>query len=487
MELVRDYARNGSEEAFATLVSRYVNLVYSVAFRQLGDAHLAEEVTQAAFIILAGKADSLGPKTILSAWLCRTAQFVAAKVLRTQQRRQNREQEVYMQSLLNPPEPENSPWLDIAPLLDNAMAGLGDKDHSAIVLRFFESKDLRQIGAALGVSENAAKKRVGRAVEKLRKFFVRHGITLSAAVIAGAISANSVQAAPVALAKTVTAGALAKGAAASASTVTLIKGALKIMAWTKAKMAIVASVGVLLAVGTTTVTIKEIRNHKMYAWRVKGITPEDITNLETWPPQVWIDPAKDHHWGNSLVKGHDGRLMGNNTPFSWLVQNAYGKTQAWMVIPPDLPKGEYDYMAISPPASAEALQREINKTFGVVVRRELRETNVLIFKIGKAGAHGIKPPTDNHPRERVSSDTFTWVDQPLSTLEDFLEDFFKTPIIDQTRMAQNYDFALQWDEQWWYNNRDNPEGFKRIISDQLGLELVPRRQTIEMLVVEKAK
>jgi len=216
MELVRQYAGDGSEEAFATLVSRYVNLVYSVALRQLGDAALAEEATQATFIILARKAGSLGPKTILSAWLCRTAQYVAARAIRTQSRRQNREQELYMQSLSNPPEPETSPWPDIAPLLDSAMAGLGEKDHCAIVLRFFESKDLRHIGTALGVSENAAKKRVSRAVEKLRKFFVKRGITLSATVIAGAISAHSVQAAPAALAKSVTSVAIAKGATASA-------------------------------------------------------------------------------------------------------------------------------------------------------------------------------------------------------------------------------------------------------------------------------
>src|ERR1017187_6871858 len=137
-ELLGQYARTESETAFATLVARYVNLVYSAGLRFTGNPHRAEEIAQAVFIVLARKAGSLRRGTVLSGWLYQTARLTAANFVKGEIRRQRREQEAYMQSTLTGP--DSTAWEQIAPLLDEAMGRLGDTDRHAIVLRVFENK-----------------------------------------------------------------------------------------------------------------------------------------------------------------------------------------------------------------------------------------------------------------------------------------------------------------------------------------------------------
>lgn len=241
MALVRQYADHRSESAFAALVTRHTNLVYSTALRQLGRPDLAEEVTQAVFVLLARKAHSLGPDAILPGWLHRAACYVASGALKRERRRQHREQEAYMRSTLDETNPDQA-WEQLAPLLDDAMLGLSDSDRNALVLRFFEDRNLATVGAALGVTEDAAKKRVARALERLRRAFARRKVALSTGALSAALAARTVHAAPPALAETARALVLGQAHFAGAPTSNLIQGALKTMAWTKARTALAAAI-----------------------------------------------------------------------------------------------------------------------------------------------------------------------------------------------------------------------------------------------------
>src|SRR5256885_804278 len=131
MDLLQDYASRRSEQAFAALVSRHINMVYSVALRQLGNAHHAEEITQSVFLTLARRAGSLSRGTVLSGWLFQTARLTAANFVRSEIRRTRREQQAYMQSLLD--ESGQDVWQNIEPLLNDAIASLAEKDRNAIV------------------------------------------------------------------------------------------------------------------------------------------------------------------------------------------------------------------------------------------------------------------------------------------------------------------------------------------------------------------
>jgi len=245
-ELLRRYAESASEEAFGELVRRHLDLVYSAALRQLnGDAHLAQDVAQAVFNDLARKAASLTDRAMLAGWLYTSTHYAAAKAVRTEQRRQAREQEAQdMHELLREPGP-NHDWESLRPLLDAAMQELGEPDREIILLRYFRNQAYPEIGEATGLSENAARMRAERALDKLRVTLSRQGV-ISAAALSTALSVNAVTAAPAGLAATIISGATLAGAGATSGA---IAAATKALTMTTLQKTLFAGV-VAIALGT---------------------------------------------------------------------------------------------------------------------------------------------------------------------------------------------------------------------------------------------
>ncbi|MBL9203315.1 MAG: sigma-70 family RNA polymerase sigma factor [Opitutaceae bacterium] len=224
-ELLHAYARKGSQPAFAALVGRHLNLVYSVARRVTRSPQHAEEVAQAVFIDLARHAGALAADVPVVAWLHVVSRRKAVDTVRRESRRQLREELAasLADSTMNPP---NTNWTEVEPLLDEAVESLPPADRAAILLRFFENKSLREVGAALGTSDDAAQKRVTRALEQLREFLLRRGVTISAAGLATNISANALLTAPAALGGAIVTAVGAAGAAIPAAVLTLAQKAL---------------------------------------------------------------------------------------------------------------------------------------------------------------------------------------------------------------------------------------------------------------------
>ena len=183
---------------------------------------------------------------MLSGWLHRTAQNIAAQTVRTNVRRRAREQEAAAMNELLSADPEAT-WEHIAPHLDAALGELSEPDRDAVLLRYFERKSAREMAQTLGISDEAAQKRVSRAVERLREFFAKRGVTVGASGLVVVISANAVQAAPVGLAVTISTAAALAGTTVSTSTV--IAATKAIAMTTLQKTLVTATVAVLAGAG----------------------------------------------------------------------------------------------------------------------------------------------------------------------------------------------------------------------------------------------
>jgi RNA polymerase sigma factor (sigma-70 family) len=272
-ELLRRYTDENSEDAFRLLVERHAGLVYGTAMRQLHRAHQADEVAHAVFSALARKAATLRAGTVLAGWLYRASRFATAKLQRDEERRQRRQREAAMiMTVQSSPDPEED-WEQIVPLLDAELESLAEKDRSAVLMRFFENLTFKQVGEGLGTSEDAAKMRVARALDKLRRRFQRRGITLSLAALAGAFSSKSVAATsivPPGLVASVSKASLSPGLSNG-----LVAAIIRRLLWWKLKPLVISLIAIVAAC-TITLLIRDARNSPSANPPAAG---------QTWPPQ----------------------------------------------------------------------------------------------------------------------------------------------------------------------------------------------------------
>ena len=247
-QLLGDYAETRSEEAFREIVERHLNLVYSTALRLLnGDAHRAQDVAQTVFADLARHARGQSRIDVLGGWLYRHAYFTALKVVRSERRRQFHEREAVNSLPTNTGPANEAAWRQIAPLLDQGLNWLNPTDRDALILRYFEQKDLRTVGTALGLSDDAAQKRVARALEKLRAFLARKGTQIEVGILASCLASQAVVSAPPFLGSSIASAALACGTAAGLSFAGKIVTTLT-MAKFKLGLAVITFAGLLTSV-----------------------------------------------------------------------------------------------------------------------------------------------------------------------------------------------------------------------------------------------
>ena len=226
-----------------------------------------------------------------------------------------------------------------------------------------------------------------------------------------------------------------------------------------------------------------------YSWQV---AKADFDVFYKTAAQIKIVPTKFNKDGGIACDERVGAI-GIAQPLKEIIQTAYGKDKFRTMVSTELPTTKYDFFAklpgknqVEPTRWNEAFQEEIKNQFGLVGELELKVTPVLVLKLKPESTHKFEQSNTmkNGIATTQQSGQFSCFEQPISTLDSYLEQYFKTPIVDQTGLTNNYDYAVTWDEPT--PDKQNPAGLKQALLDQLGLELVSTNQPIEMLVIKKS-
>ena len=334
-KLLQRFAKDRSEEAFGEIVRLHQNFVYSVCRRTVGDAELAGDITQAVFLLLAEKAHTLSPNTILSAWLFRTAIFSCRNVMKTENRRRHYERKA-AEEMMRAEEGPQSEWRTIEPRLDSAIATLSESDRDILMLRYADDMSLEDAGRALGISAANAQRRASRAVERLRSLLAKGGIVVTVAGLTFLLSDRFVEAAPASVTAalpSLVSSIHAPGAATTASALahSLSRAMVKQVLITKALYACsaLAIVGVLAAGGHLVLTGRSAALHIAPNKAAASVPPGRAASLTG--PQV----VQDSEAAFNALKSTSATM---NTSIEYHIRNGTGSVMAgtdtvWCVAP----------------------------------------------------------------------------------------------------------------------------------------------------------
>lgn len=323
-ELLRRYAENKSEDAFAELVRRHLNLVYFAALRQVGgDAHHAHDVTQSVFTDLARKAGALAGRPVLASWLHTSTRFAGAKLRRAESRRRHHEQEADAMKAIDDLSAAHE-WENLRPLIDEAVHALNEREREAVLLRFFENRAFAEIGAALHVSEDAARMRVERALAKLRALLAKRGVTSSAAALTAAFAHQAAFAAPAGLSQSIVGSALASAASASAPAISL----LQIMTSTKFAAATAGAI-LVLSIGATVHEVRASRAAQAALTAATASLDRATAQLDAATRQATDARATEASIHDELSSGAPAPLAAKTTPAAPSAATASAAARPW--------------------------------------------------------------------------------------------------------------------------------------------------------------